>query len=118
GATGVRRAARVLLAACALAAAGGCSTFGQAQRAQAQSIAVAARADDVACTRIDACARPSALHQLAARAFVESTPDAPRHYALILDRGQDAMAARIDLIRSATTSVDLQTYIFDEDDAG
>jgi phosphatidylserine/phosphatidylglycerophosphate/cardiolipin synthase-like enzyme len=112
---------RVLLAlpaVLALAAAGGCSTFGQAQRAQAQAIAVAARADTVDCTAQDACARPSALHQLGARAFAESTPDAPRHYALILDRGQDALAARIDLIRSATTSIDLQTYIFDEDDAG
>jgi phosphatidylserine/phosphatidylglycerophosphate/cardiolipin synthase-like enzyme len=114
----VSRGPRLLLAALALAAAGGCSTFGQAQRAQALAVAVAARTDAVECDRPDACARPSALHQLGARAFAESTPAAPRHYALILDRGQDALAARIDLIRSATTSIDLQTYIFDEDDAG
>ncbi|TXH77909.1 MAG: phospholipase D family protein [Lysobacteraceae bacterium] len=42
----------------------------------------------------------------------------PQHYALILDYGQDALLARLDLIRSATRSIDLQTYIFDEDDAG
>ena len=107
-----------LLAALALLAAGGCSTLSQAERQQARSIAVAARDTAVDCARADACARPSALHQLGAKAFVESAPGAPRHYALILDRGQDALVARIDLIRSATTAIDLQTYIFDEDDAG
>jgi phosphatidylserine/phosphatidylglycerophosphate/cardiolipin synthase-like enzyme len=42
----------------------------------------------------------------------------PRHYALILDYGQDALLARLDLIRGAQRSIDIQTYIFDEDDAG
>ncbi|MBN4841944.1 phospholipase D-like domain-containing protein, partial [Citrobacter braakii] len=35
-----------------------------------------------------------------------------------LDRGTDALLARVNLIRSATTAIDLQTYIFDEDDSG
>ena len=43
---------------------------------------------------------------------------APQHYALILDYGQDALLARLDLIRGATRNIDIQTYIFDEDDAG
>ncbi|MFD0724462.1 phospholipase D family protein [Lysobacter brunescens] len=43
---------------------------------------------------------------------------APQHYALILDYGQDALLARLDLIRGAQRSIDIQTYIFDEDDAG
>jgi len=49
-----------------------------------------------------------------------STPAvaAPRHYALILDYGQDALLARLNLIRGAQRSIDVQTYIFDEDDAG
>jgi phosphatidylserine/phosphatidylglycerophosphate/cardiolipin synthase-like enzyme len=72
----------------------------------------------VTCTAADHCARPSPLHGLAARAFAESTPESPRHYAVILDRGHDALLARVDLLRSATTAIDLQTYIFDEDDAG
>lgn len=42
----------------------------------------------------------------------------PRHYALILDYGQDALIARLDLIRGAQRSIDIQTYIYDEDDAG
>jgi phosphatidylserine/phosphatidylglycerophosphate/cardiolipin synthase-like enzyme len=110
----VRMLAIVLLAACTAA----CASLSPAQRERARGIVVAARSGVVDCTRADACARPSALHQLGARAFAESTPSTPRHYALILDRGQDAMLARLDLLRSATTSIDLQTYIFDEDDAG
>jgi cardiolipin synthase C len=42
----------------------------------------------------------------------------PPHYALILDYGQDALLARLDLIRGAQRSIDVQTYIYDEDDAG
>lgn len=45
-------------------------------------------------------------------------PAGAQHYALILDYGQDALLARLDLIRGATRSIDIQTYIFDEDDAG
>ena len=46
------------------------------------------------------------------------TPGVPTNYALILDYGQDALIARLDLIRGAQHSIDIQTYIFDEDDAG
>lgn len=42
----------------------------------------------------------------------------PQHYALILDYGQDALIARLDLIRGAQRGIDIQTYIYDEDDAG
>jgi phosphatidylserine/phosphatidylglycerophosphate/cardiolipin synthase-like enzyme len=96
----------------------GCATLSPAQRTQAQQITGQARSTAIDCDRSDACAQPSPLRELATRAFAESTPAAPRHYALILDYGQDALLARLNLIRSATTSVDLQTYIFDEDDAG
>ena len=58
------------------------------------------------------------MRELGDRAFAASTPDAPRHYALLLDRGPDALLARVNLIRAARRSIDLQTYIFDEDDAG
>ena len=50
---------------------------------------------------------------------VEAAPTpAGQHHALILDYGQDALLARLDLIRGAQRSIDIQTYIFDEDDAG
>jgi phosphatidylserine/phosphatidylglycerophosphate/cardiolipin synthase-like enzyme len=99
-------------------ACGAGTTLSSAQRALAVAIAAAARSTAIDCDQPDACAQPSPLHELASRAFAESTPAAPRHYALILDRGTDALLARINLIRSATTSIDLQTYIFAEDDVG
>lgn len=51
-------------------------------------------------------------------AGVVPAPAGAQHYALILDYGQDALLARLDLIRGATRRIDIQTYIFDEDDAG
>ncbi|KGM54048.1 cardiolipin synthase [Lysobacter daejeonensis GH1-9] len=96
-----------------------CATLSPAQRDQAATVAAQARAaTTVDCAAADACAQPSPLRRLAGEAFAASTPEAPRHYALILDHGPDALLARINLIRSATTTIDLQTYIFDEDDAG
>ena len=111
---------RLRLVACAwlALACGACASLSPNQLQRAQAIAGAARSTTVACDRADACAQPSPLHDLAARAFAQSAPGAPRHYALILDRGPDALLARINLLRSATSSIDLQTYIFAEDDAG
>jgi phosphatidylserine/phosphatidylglycerophosphate/cardiolipin synthase-like enzyme len=109
------RVALVALLGCALA---GCAGLSPQQAHAVDAIVGAARPTQTDCERPDACARPSDLHALAGRAFADSTPEAPRHYTLLLDRGSDALLARIDLIRSATTSIDLQTYIFDEDDAG
>src|SRR5690606_39415636 len=64
------------------------------------------------------CAVPSPLRALGTRAYAQSSPEQPHHYALLLDYGQDALLARLNLIRSAQRAIDLQTYIFDEDDAG
>ena len=108
------RAMALLLAVAASA----CASLSQQERARASALIQEARPRAVDCGRRDACAVPSPLHQLGPTAMLESTPDAPRHRALILDSGQDALLARISLLRSATTSIDLQTYIFDEDDAG
>ena len=60
----------------------------------------------------------SPFHALAERALAESKPDAPVHYAELLDRGEDALLLRIHLVRAARRSIDVQTYIFEEDDAG
>ncbi|KAG1198619.1 hypothetical protein G6F35_012614 [Rhizopus arrhizus] len=68
-------------------------------------------------TRADRCAQDSPLRALAGRAFTESTPERPRHYATLLDEGEGALVARLNLLRSATRSIDLQTYIFDKDDS-
>ena len=106
-----------LLPALAALLLGGCATLAPQQRDEAAAIAIAARSTQVDCTQADACALASPLRALGERARAESTPEAPSHYALILDRGPDALLARIHLIRSARHGIDLQTYIFDEDDS-
>ncbi|WDS34878.1 phospholipase D family protein [Pseudoxanthomonas sp.] len=95
----------------------GCASLSQAEHARAVDIALAARSQVVDCDRLNACAEPSALRALADTAVAESTPAAPRHYALLLDRGEDSLLARLNLIRSARSRVDVQTYIFDTDDS-
>ena len=94
-----------------------CASLSNTQRNRAAAIAVAARSQVVDCSAPRACAQDSPLHALGERAARESTPQAPLHYALILDQGQDALLARINLIRSAQRRIDLQTYIFDKDDS-
>ena len=107
------------LFACLLVlATGACSTMSERRLDRAERVAVAARDAGVACDRPDRCATPSELRALAGAAFaVPADAEAPRHYAVILDEGGDALLARINLIRSATRRIDLQTYIFDKDDS-
>lgn len=94
-----------------------CASLSDRQRDRAAGIAVAARSQVVECTQADACALPSPLYDLGEQARAASTPAAPRHYAVILDQGSDALLARLNLIRSARARIDLQTYIFDKDDS-
>ncbi|QOW24603.1 phospholipase D family protein [Lysobacter sp. H23M47] len=112
------RAALRLSIAAAILLLAACATLSPQQADQAYAIAAAARSDASTCDALDACAQPSPLRQMADKALQESTPQQPRHYTVILDRGTDALLARINLIRSATSSIDLQTYIYQDDDAG
>jgi phosphatidylserine/phosphatidylglycerophosphate/cardiolipin synthase-like enzyme len=94
-----------------------CASLSDRQHDRAAGIALAARSTVVECTQADACALPSPLYDLAAQARAESTAVSPRHYAVMLDKGSDALLARLNLIRSARARIDLQTYIFDKDDS-
>ena len=116
--TSLRAAWSRAVVLCLALAASGCATLSTGQQDRAQTIAFDARTAHLTCLARDACALPSALRTLGDTAMAASTPEDPRHFALILDRGPDALLARVNLIRSARTSIDLQTYIFDEDDAG
>jgi phosphatidylserine/phosphatidylglycerophosphate/cardiolipin synthase-like enzyme len=49
----------------------------------------------------DTCAIQSEFQELADRAFAKSTPEDPQHFVSILDIGQDALLARLHLIRAA-----------------
>lgn len=114
----VRRRLRMLLALFIVAMLSGCSGLSTRERQQVEQLVTQARSSWIDCNQPDACASPSPLRDLGTQAFADSSSTQPRHYALILDYGQDAMLARLDLMRGAQHSIDLQTYIFDEDDAG
>jgi phosphatidylserine/phosphatidylglycerophosphate/cardiolipin synthase-like enzyme len=103
---------------CLALAASGCASLSTGRQDRAQAVAFDARSSQLSCLADDGCALASPLRALGDDAMAMSRPDDPKHFALILDRGSDALLARINLIRSARKSIDLQTYIFDEDDAG
>ncbi|MCC4601773.1 phospholipase D family protein [Xanthomonas melonis] len=95
----------------------GCAGLSNIERNRAAGVAAAARSTVVECSQANHCAQPSPLRALGGEAITASTPAVPRHYATILDHGEQSLVARLNLIRSATRSIDLQTYIFDKDDS-
>ncbi len=113
----MRRVLRLAAASCLLLLAG-CSSLSPLQHERAVNIAAQARSEQVDCSdETDHCALVSPLHALGDEALAASTADAPKHYALMIDEGEDSLLARLNLIRSAKKSIDLQTYIFDKDDS-
>ena len=95
----------------------GC-TVSRAQIRRADAV-VAATADLRSdCDRADHCAIPSPLLAAATEAMAASTPQQPVHVVTLLDDSAPAMAARINLVRAARRTIDVQTYIWDQDDAG
>ena len=106
------------LALIAVVAGSGCTGLSTRQAARADAVVTAAQSTRIDCGETNACAIASPLRDIGAQAFAGSGAGAPRHQALLLESGSDALLARIHLIRTATTRIDLQTYIFDEDDAG
>ncbi len=87
--------------------------------ARRADLAVAAqRPDTLVCHRADHCAIDTPYRRLVDEARAASTPDRPVHYVNLLERGEDSLLLRIHLIRAATRSIDVQTFIWAEDDAG
>lgn len=70
------------------------------------------------CQQENACALKSPLYDLADKARQESSAVHPKHAVILLDRGQDSLIARLHLIHSAQKTIELQTFIFDQDDSG
>ncbi|MEP6898872.1 MAG: phospholipase D family protein [Rhodanobacter sp.] len=95
----------------------GCS-LSQARIRRADAVVAATVDRRLDCDRSDHCATPSPLLQAAQQALAESTPHHPVHVVTLLGDSEPAMAARINLIRAARRSIDVQTYIWDHDDAG
>ena len=107
-----------LLAALLVLLLAGCSTLSVRERQAATDLALNARSTQVGCQQGVDCAVASPLLDLGHAAIAASTPEAPRHEVVLLDRGQDSLLARVHLIRAARESIELQMFIFDKDDSG
>lgn len=95
----------------------GCvATHAQIRRADA---VVSATVDtQLTCHRTDHCPVDSLLLDAATDAVASSTPKKPVHIVSLLNDSEAALVARLSLIRGARQSIDVQTYIWDQDDAG
>ncbi|HXD36864.1 MAG TPA: phospholipase D family protein [Rhodanobacter sp.] len=111
----LRRIALPLLLAAALLQ--GC-TLSKAQIRRADAVVAATTHHQLSCHRADRCAQPSPLLQAADQALAESTPQHPVHVVTLLGDSEPALAARVNLIRAARRSIDVQTYIWSQDDVG
>ena len=95
----------------------GC-TLSRAQIRRADAVVASTTDRSVDCAQADHCAVPSPLLAAATRALAASTPQQPVHVVTLLDDSEPALAARINLIRAAQQSIEVQTFIWDQDDAG
>ncbi len=111
------RLARAALLIPALVALSGC-VLSRQQIRKADAVVAAAQPTRPTCTRADHCATPSPLLAQAHKALDASRPGHPVHYVTLLDNAEAALVARLNLIHAARHSIDLQTYIWADDDVG
>ncbi|MEZ5460255.1 phospholipase D family protein [Dokdonella sp.] len=109
------RAALVLL--CVLGLLGGCTVNRQLAR-KADQIVSETRNDELTCNRPDHCAIDSPYRKLADKAQGPGAAESETHYVNLLEQGEDSLLLRIHLVRAARTSIDIQTFIWVNDDAG
>lgn len=93
-----------------------CAQLSPARLERAQALAVAVRPSALACERSDRCALDSPLLDQAR--VLTSAAGPPQHRLRLLEDGEDALLARIHLIRAARETIELQSFIFAEDDVG
>ena len=117
GAFRPRGGARLLLAALALLL-GGCKTLPEAERHAIAADIVAARSAALDCRDPHACAEASSFRETAVAKLAASTPGSPKHELVLLERGSDALALRLNLIRAARERIELKSFIFQLDDSG
>ncbi|WP_425601667.1 phospholipase D-like domain-containing protein [Dyella subtropica] len=107
----------ILLLLLATALLPGC-TVSKANIRRADAVVAAQARRELNCTRDDRCAQASPLLDAATQALADSSEAHPVHVVTLLSDSEAAMVARINLIRAARQSIDVQTYIWDQDDAG
>ena len=95
----------------------GC-TLSKAQIRRADAVVSATVDRQQSCHQADHCAQPSPLLQAADQALADSSPGHPMHVVTLLNDSEPALAARVNLIRAARRSIDVQTYIWSQDDVG
>ncbi len=108
---------RALAAMLFIALFAGCGVNRQLAR-QADRIVAVEQSQQITCTQADHCAIESPLRRLVAQARRTSTPQQPIHYVNVLEQGEDSLLLRVHLIRAARKSIDIQTFIWVNDDAG
>lgn len=106
-----------LLLVCSLVFLGGCTVNRQLAR-KADLIVASTQANEITCTRDDHCAIDSPYRELAAKARSQGTTDHPVQFVNLLEYGEDSLLLRIHLVRAARTSIDIQTFIWTNDDSG
>jgi phosphatidylserine/phosphatidylglycerophosphate/cardiolipin synthase-like enzyme len=117
----MRKTLRVKLGWCVCAFAlvlAGCAPLPTRRIQRANNIVAMSADSRSVCDKPDRCANPSPFMAQADNAIAASKPNAPRNTVTLLNIGQNALAARINLIRAARKSIDIQTYIWSKDDAG
>ena len=112
----IRLARRLVLALCLILLAG-CGVNRQLAR-QADRIVASAQPQALTCARSDHCAIDTPFRRLAEASRSGSTPERPLHYVNVLEQGEDSLLLRVHLIRAARRSIDIQTFIWVNDDAG
>ncbi|MBS0381006.1 MAG: phospholipase D family protein [Proteobacteria bacterium] len=96
----------------------GCAPLAHRSVERADRIVAMSTDTRIDCAQPDRCATPSPFMAQADAAIAASTPGHPHNTVTLLNIGQNALAARINLIRAAQQSIDIQTYIWAKDDAG
>ncbi len=96
----------------------GCAPLSTRRIEQADRIVALSVDRTLDCRAADHCAASSPFLAQADAAIAASKPGHPRNTVTLLGIGQNALVARINLIRAARRSIDIQTYIWAKDDAG
>lgn len=110
----------VVVTMCAVIVAGCSSAEQKADRAVIGKLSPAIGGGESSCesTRKDRCAISSPLRERAL-ALVDNPDDfVASHYVTLLDIGDEALQARVHLIRAAQKSIEIQTFIWGSDESG
>lgn len=96
---------------------GGCASNPKLHR-EAHALSDQLRDHRLSCSAADACALASPFQTLAEDLLARSNAGSSAHSVSLLDDGREALALRIHLIRAARESIEVQSFIFANDDVG